>query len=371
MEASRLKSDGFWESAESIVLENPRDSEACAEAGVIREWVANQSEFSAYLLFRTSGSTGKGKWVVLSKAALLASARAVNEFFAVTSRDRWLQTLPLFHVGGVGILARAYLADCDVVNMEGKWDAERCHQLVIDYEVSFVSLVPAQLADFVRLKLRAPASLRVVLIGGGQLSDALYQQAVDLGWLISETYGMTETSSQIATAKVGSRELRILPCWQVKKSAEGRLQVMGSPLLQAYLGVDKQCFLEDPKEEGWLITSDLGEVNGDVLRVRGRVDRCVKILGELINLGDIENQIADRLKEFDCPETAFALVTRKDDRSSHKLVLVSENPFADEILESYHQKCHPLHRIEEMLCIDVLPRTGIGKIDYVQLVELL
>src|SRR4051812_19531191 len=64
----------------------------------------------AHIFIATSGSSGAVKLVALSKQALLASAASVNEYFDATSRDVWGCVLPAFHVGGLGIFARAQLA---------------------------------------------------------------------------------------------------------------------------------------------------------------------------------------------------------------------------------------------------------------------
>ena len=61
------------------VMVNDRDPKAMAEAEVIRYWAVEQPELQGHLFFATSGSTGHGRWVALSRAALLSSARVVNE----------------------------------------------------------------------------------------------------------------------------------------------------------------------------------------------------------------------------------------------------------------------------------------------------
>lgn len=67
------------------------------------------------------------KLMALSHQALLASASAVNEHLEVTSNDRWLNVLPMFHVGGLSILYRAQAANVEVMNgwtPHFKWSTE-------------------------------------------------------------------------------------------------------------------------------------------------------------------------------------------------------------------------------------------------------
>ena len=68
------------------------------------------------------------------KSALLASAEAVNKHLESDKRDTWVNPLPHFHVGGLGILARTYLsgamlhdfkADCP-----GKWAPQEFYRYI-------------------------------------------------------------------------------------------------------------------------------------------------------------------------------------------------------------------------------------------------
>ena len=374
METLDLTNSEFWESPSVEVLVNPRDRDAGEEASVLQHWVQHQPVLRAHILFRTSGSTGRGKWVALAKNGILASARAVNDLLVVSTADRWLQTLPLFHVGGLGIAARAYLSDSQLISYEGKWDAATCHRVLCSGKITLTSFVPTQLADMVKQALPAPPSLRVVLIGGGRLDDELYRQAIELKWPIRETYGMTETSSQIATSQADTRDLEMLSCWQVQTDDQGRIQISGQPLLTAYVGINQggQCFMEDPKKNDWWTSNDLGEVSVDHLVIKGRVDRCIKILGELVNLTDVENTLAEIFHQINKGHVNFAVVALEDKRAGYRLILCLESEvcFSD-LLGLHNSCCHPLHRIEKVVSFTVLPLTGIGKISYALLKEKL
>ena len=109
----------FWHGEQTHVACSPGES---AEGLATRMERAHGSQ--GWCLFQTSGTEGQRKWVGLTKAAMLVSARAVNAHFAVTTADRWLLALPLWHVGGFGILARAFTADVPVETLSGKWDVK-------------------------------------------------------------------------------------------------------------------------------------------------------------------------------------------------------------------------------------------------------
>ncbi|BDS08352.1 hypothetical protein NT6N_33920 [Oceaniferula spumae] len=382
MEKADLTKADFWLSADTHVLANPRDLVACSEAGTIQQWSKSEPRLSGHMLFRTSGSTGKGKWVALSKSALLASARAVNDFLEVTAADRWLLTLPLFHVGGVGIAARAYLSGSMIVRTSEKWEPVHCHRQLTDEKITLTSLVPAQLSDLVRLDLAAPESLRAVLIGGGRLDDTLYKKATELEWPVRETYGMTETASQVATAKAGERKLNVLPCWEVFENSDGCLRVKGEALFTGYVGCENDsCFLEEPHDaEGWFLTNDRGALTKGQLTIQGRADRCVKILGELVDLNEVEQTIHATMEALGYSYQELAVMAveppttgeyRDVRRGVLLVVCIEQSDNFSKVLECYNERCQPLHRIKGIAVLDPLPRTAIGKISYAELQQIL
>ncbi len=370
MDATCLTTSGFWESDTCHVMVNDRDKAAIAQSEILRPWCEGNDELRGCVLFSTSGSTSDGKWVALSRRALLASAQAVNEHLEVTGNDHWLLALPTFHVGGMGIIARANLASCGLSHYQDAWDAQKFHQ-TLENKVTLTSLVPTQLTDLVAAGLNAPDSLRAVLIGGGALDDDTYQKAIELGWPVIETYGMTEASSQIATASVTDRKLKLLPCWQARTDDSGILSIKGDPMLTSRLAVCHGQVISEPVlRDGWFATSDRVELVEGCLVFKGRSDRCIKILGELVDLADIEKQWQSL-----SAGVSFVVVAMPDQRKGSRLLICTEN-CADagvfqKKLDEYNQACNPVARIDCVRDVDVFPRSDLGKIRYQKLIEIL
>src|SRR5687767_7857229 len=107
----------FWEGNTAFFAVNPHLPD---ETDGILSFVTEREETSNLLYFQTSGTEGTSKWVGLSRAAFLASARAVNEHLESTAADRWLITLPLHHVGGFSILARCRESGAKFFHMKGR-----------------------------------------------------------------------------------------------------------------------------------------------------------------------------------------------------------------------------------------------------------
>src|SRR5690606_28893337 len=64
-----------------------------------------------------------------------------------------------------------------------------------------VSLVPTQLVRLMETSGDTPpATLRCVLVGGAGIPRALLARALERGWPLALTYGLTEATSQVATS---------------------------------------------------------------------------------------------------------------------------------------------------------------------------
>ena len=376
-----------WEGPSSVALANPawaeRDPRAAGRLS------SALPDLPGHVWLSTSGSTSTDPaavtWVALAKDAVLASAAAVNAHLGATAADTWAHALPLFHAGGLGILARARLSGANVVpGVDGRWSAWRFRERLAETRATLTALVPSQVHDLVTAVLRAPAHLRAVIVGGARLDPELYREARGLGWPCLPSYGLTETASQVATASLGSLSsprypvlLPLLAHAAAREGGDGRLELRASSLLTCYAEVTTGgARAWDPKREGWFATDDLGLVRDGGVEVLGRASDSVKVLGELVSLGRVEAQ-AQRwaAEEPDLcrlsPDVAVVAATHP--RLGHELVLVLAHPDAAELasldLEGLHRSLGrfsertlmPFERVQRILTAPHIPRTALGK----------
>lgn len=319
----------WWESAETVAFFNPGDLSPAGQAA--RREAQELAELPAaagLVLFRTSGSEGRPKWIGHTRAGLRASAEAVNAFLQVMPEDRWLRALPRFHVGGFGVEARAWVAHrVPCATLPGKWSAEMFWTMCHEQQITLTTLVPTQVFDLVRLGRRAPASLRAVIVGGGELRPALFEQARALGWPVRASYGLTEAASMVAAQAEEEQDcsrLTVLPHWEVRVGEAGTLQLRGPAraVCRLWRGEDQRWHREEFPE--WLPTADrvaLRELpDRTELQFLGRRDRVVKRLGELVNLTQVEQALADAAVALGCYGAA-RLRVEPDERAGSRLVL--------------------------------------------------
>ncbi len=312
---------------------------------------------NGHVWIATSGTTGSLRLVALSKRALLASAEAVNRHLDATARDVWLCALPTFHVGGLGIYARAERTGSRVIALD--WDARQFIQTVAAQNVTLASLVPAQVRDLVAFGERAPSSMRAIVVGGDAFSSQLHSAARALGWPVLPSYGMTEACSQIATARGESPELKLLSHLQARVEPDGRLAFRGSSLLTGYAFYDSdgRALFFDPKVGGWFISQDLGSVDRDTLRIAGRAGEVIKIGGETVDLARL-----DAILESVRGHVDAAIVAVPDDRLGSVIHLATTASDTSSIVEAFNARVLPFEQIRAVRRIDLIPRSPLGKL---------
>lgn len=320
------------------------------------------------VVFSTSGSTGQPRFIALSKESLSLSARTVNDHCHADAAAVWGLCLPWWHVGGFGVLARAYERGAAFAMFPQRWNAVEAVTWLSDSRVTHLSLVPTQVHDLVAAGLTAPASLRVIIVGGGRLEQALGERARRLGWPVLASYGMTEAGSQIATQDLTSltrpfeaQPLPILPCWHVRTTEQGIIEISGPVLFHGECRREGDSWMYQKRAGDWYQSQDCGEVSDGHLLITHRADSLVKVLGELVNPALIEATLVS----LGFQPGQVSVLALPDARQQHRLVLAHEGAPSAEMaamLASYHGACAGYERISQVIAVPEFPRSDLGKI---------
>jgi len=245
----------------------------------------------------TSGTTGLPKGVILTYGNMFASAAGSAFNLGVLPGDRWLACLPLFHIGGLSIVIRSVLYGTGMV-LHRQFDERALSASLRRDGVTHVSVVATMLQRLLDVDPGPCApQVRVVLVGGGPVPEALLQRAAELGYPVVQTYGLTETASQVAP---------LAPA-----DAIARLGSAGKPLVTTRLRVDAPAgepgeilvsgpvvtpgYFRRPEATGvairggWLHTGDIGRLDADgYLYVLDRRDDLIVSGGENIYPAEVE-----------------------------------------------------------------------------------
>lgn len=314
-----------------------------------------------HFIILSSGTGGDIKGYALSKAALLANAKATNDHFKLTSQDVWGLSLPTYHVGGLSVLARANILNNKVVDLR-KWNPDTWIKEIED--VTITTIVPTQLYDLVKLKISSPKKLRFIVVGGDFLSSGLKNEALKLGWPVIRTFGMSEVCSQLASSEnPQSDELKVFPIHKIKTNPEGRLLVKSESLFTLQFSIGSEFKIMNAKElcdqEGFYPTSDLAEIIGDTFKHCGRAGDEVKIAGHLVNLLSLKELLGTYLvKKNLFGSVEFSI--EDDARKGKRLVLLSL-PGHDGLSEEIAHLIHPV-KIDEVRIVNEFNRTSLGKL---------
>jgi len=154
---------------------------------------------AAHLL--TSGTSGRPRVVRITVGNLLANAKGSRERLDLNPSDRWLASLSLSHVGGLALVTRASVVGSGLV-LRGPFNFDTFLALLVDGTITHASLVPTMLHQALEAwgNKAVPDSLRCLLIGGGPAREGLVHAALEAGLPIALSYGLSEASSQVATA---------------------------------------------------------------------------------------------------------------------------------------------------------------------------
>lgn len=372
-----------WQGQEACLFLNPRwpEKDFSTLVRATKTLLSELSAENAFLILASSGTSqaaGESRVSLkfIRKKNFLAAARSFNSFFSITDKDILLRALPLFHVGGLALQARAFLSQAKLVDFPAeKWDVREFNQVLANEKITRVSLVPTQVFDLVTAGLRAPSSVDTVFVGGASLSSSLRTQAAELGWPILSSYGMTETSSMVASQKYSQRwqtdlEPHFFPLPEVefKIESDHRVVVKAPGLLSYEMTVDLNLLDSKPlvkafAEGSKFLTADFGQYDGNSFCYLGRAQDLIKISGELVSLAQLRNAWENLAQET---SMSSCLLNFPHPRTENEIVLVSykekRDPRLQSFIEKYNERVLPFQRIRRWVEVEHWPRTDLGKI---------
>lgn len=332
----------------------------------------------------TSATTGTSKGVKLSHDNLLWSAIASGKRLQNFSDDRWLLCMPLYHVGGLSIVWRCCLYGTTVVF--NPFEPESIHRALHQHQATLISLVPTMLYRLINIwkSEPPPESLRCILLGGAATPPSLIEEALSMNLPIALTYGLTEATSQVATAspeQVRQKPGTVGPPLEftsvsilnenhqpLTANDIGHIAVRGPTVMKGY---DHQSEIaQQALKDGLLLTGDLGylDEDGDLWMVNRRTDLIITG-GENVYPSEVETALLQHPniqeacvvglpdKEWG-QKVCAALVLNSDDALPENDIKV----FLKDQLAAYKQP-RQYHIFEE------LPKTASSKIDRKQLLN--
>ena len=293
------------------------------------------------LVIASSGSTGAPKGIIHTHSSLLAGAQASASRLQLSANDHWLVCIPVSHVGGFSVIARAMHTSA-ALTLHPAFDAAAVEQAQKD-GVTHTSLVATALS-------RIDTSLfRTILLGGSSAPDNLPNNIIT-------TYGMTETGGGVVYNGQPLDNVEI-------KIVDAEIFLRCPMLMRAYR--DDQTISE---EDGWYATGDIGEIdNNGKLSVHGRRSDMIITGGENVWPSVVENSLAshpivNQVVVRGMPDTTWgqrvvAYVVLNDSTQTSEAKLLSD--LREHVKQTLPAFCAP----QQIVVLAEIPRTSLGKVD--------
>ena len=340
----------------------------------------NSSE-DPYIICYTSGTTGKPKGAVLTQENMFWNALNNQYALDLTSSDRCLVILPLFHIGGIGLFAfPTFLAGGSVI-IPGKFQPKQVLKLIEDLKVTVMMGVPTiynALINEETFKKTDFTSLRVFCSGGAPCPVELLHAYHEQGLPLYQGFGMTETSPTVFMLskedyqrKIGSIGKPVMFCEidliddhgnSVKQGDVGELIIKGKNVFKEYWGLpDKTA---ESIKNGWFYTGDLAYKDDEgFIYIAGRKKDMIISGGENIYPLEVE-QIIGEMKEINevavigiqdekWGEVPVAMISLK---AGHQLSEVEIQNYCASKLAKYKVP-------KRAIILEDLPKNATGKLD--------
>ena len=341
---------------------------------------------TAAILF-TSGSETRPKAVPLSHKNMLANARDFVDVLELSSDDRQLGILPVFHsLGLAGTMLLPLCTGLRTVFWPNPTEGAMLVKMIAMYKTSMLITTPTFLNGIVRVGDRdSLGSLRLIFSGAEKCPAHVYGKVATVcpRATLCEGYGVTECSPVVSVNSPDAPRPgtigRVLPSMEyilihpetrlrVQPGETGQLLVRGPNVFAGYLGQAPSPFV-DVDGKSWYDTGDLMYENDGVLVFAGRLKRFVKLGGEMISLPAIEQVLEQFFPPGDGPQ--LAVTATRDDEQPQLVLLATFVTSRQEVNQALKDAgLSPLHNIRIVKQIEEIPVLGTGKTDYAGLDRL-
>lgn len=335
-----------------------------------------KSDEPAVILY-TSGSEGAPKGVALSHSNILANLYQCTSRLDLLPTDQLFNAMPVFHSFGLTVgLLMPLVTGIKTFLYPSPLHYRVIPELFYDSNSTIMLGTDTFFNGYARYANGYDFwNCRLAVAGAEKLRESTRKLWVDNFRVpIMQGYGVTEASPVVSfntplDHKPGTIG-RVFPCieWRIEAISGiekgGKLLLKGPNIMLGYLKNDMPGVVQ-PQEE-WYDTGDIVDVDADgFITILGRAKRFAKIGGEMVSL-----QAVEELALTIMPEHAHAAIAIPDPRKGEQIILYSESPelLREHIISHAKQKgVADIGLPKQVIFMQVIPRLGSGKIDYLAL----
>ena len=339
------------------------------------------------LVLHTSGTTSRPKIVPLSHVNVCASATNIAASLALTTDDRCLNVMPLFHIHGLIAAVLASLrAGANIVCTPG-FNALQFFAQLAEFKPSWYTAVPtmhqAILGRAARnQKIVDAAALRLIRSSSASLPPQIMSELeATFDAPVIEAYGMTEAAHQMACNPLPPRERKpgsvgvaagpevaimdaaghLLPVGQI-----GEVVIRGANVTSGYRNNDAanaEGFVDD-----WFRTGDQGVIDADgYLRLTGRLKEIINRGGEKISPREVDEILLDHPDVAQVVTFAMPHAKLGEDVAAAIVLNDGANATDADIRKFASVKLADFKVPRKILFVDEIPKGATGKLQRIGL----
>src|SRR6266568_1155680 len=340
----------------------------------------------------TSGTTAKPKGVMITHRNAWANAVGTLVHFHITVGDRYLWTLPMFHANGWTFVWIITAVGGTHVCLP-KVEPSRVFDLIRKEQVGWLCAAPTILIALANapadVRGDVPKGVHVITAGAAPAAATIERMEGDLGWEVTQVYGLTETAPFITICeprpehkKLGTTDLGIIKARtgvelitsgelrvadEAGKDVPADAQTLGEILARG--NVIMQGYYNDPEAtkkvmgDGWFHTGDAAVLHPDgYVEIRDRIKDVIISGGENISSVEVEGVL---LRHPSVQEAAIVgLPHKRWGEAPHAYVVLKAGSEAteEELIQLCRDRLAHFKAPHSVTFVQELPKTATGKI---------
>jgi malonyl-CoA/methylmalonyl-CoA synthetase len=325
-------------------------------------------------IFFTSGTTGKPKAAPYTHANHMWNIEVCSQVWDWNEKDSLLLSLRLSHWYGSVMGLSGALYHGNTLHLQDRFNAQATLETLASGQISMFTHAPLAYSklleadDYEKYDL---SKVRLFISGSGPLPPKVWQQFKErFGQEILEVYGSSETgriASNLLNERIPGSPGRILPGVEVRIAEKNEVTVKSPGVFPGYY---KNAPLNHASQttEGFWRTGDIGELSGERLTLKGRLQEIIRKQGYSVSPRDVEWALHTNSAITDASVLGVSRPSEPDDQLVYFLVTDAAE---QDIREFCKAELPSVWRPDRIIILPQIPRTMSGKVNIPELRAML